>query len=104
MVQKVNYFDETMTETGTASSQVYIRNELGLHARPAAILAKEAGKFDSTIQLILEDSAVDAKSVLDILSLAAVQGKTITIQAAGPDAQTAVSHLERFFLEGFGEG
>jgi phosphocarrier protein len=92
-----------MTETGTATSQVFIRNELGLHARPAAILAKEAGKFDSTIQLVLDNVEVDAKSVLDILSLAAVQGKTITIKAAGPDAETAVAHLEHFFQDGFGE-
>lgn len=92
-----------MTETAKASSQVFIRNELGLHARPAAILAKEAGKFDASIQLVLDNAEVDAKSVLDILSLAAVQGTTMTIKADGPDAETAVAHLERFFQDGFGE-
>jgi phosphocarrier protein len=45
----------------------------------------------------------DAKSVLDILSLAAGRGKSITLHADGQDAEKAIDHLERFFLDGFGE-
>ncbi len=85
------------------SKQVFIKNELGLHARPAAQLAQEAAKFNSSVKLVLDDMEVDAKSVLDILTLAAAKGRLLTLQAAGEDAEEAVLHLERIFREGFGE-
>lgn len=87
----------------TVSKNVYIRNELGLHARPAALLAQEAAQFESSITLRGDGMVVDAKSVLDILSLAATQGKTILLQAEGSDAQQAVRCLEDLFTNGFGE-
>ncbi len=85
------------------AKKVYIRNELGLHARPAALLAQEAAKFEAHITLAVEEMVVDAKSVLDLLSLAAGQGKTILLQAEGRDAEQAVLHLENLFKDGFGE-
>ncbi|MCF8039339.1 MAG: HPr family phosphocarrier protein [Desulfohalobiaceae bacterium] len=87
----------------TISKLVHIRNSLGLHARPAALLAQEAAKFDARVKLIADEMEADAKSVLDILSLAAVKGKTVVLQAEGSDAREAVLHLEHFFKEGFGE-
>lgn len=87
----------------TIAKNVYIRNELGLHARPAALLAQEAAKFEAQITLAGDGVVVDAKSVLDLLSLAAGQGKTILLQAEGQDAEQAVLHLEQLFKDGFGE-
>ncbi len=87
----------------TIAKNVYIRNELGLHARPAALLAQEATKFEAQITLSGDGVVVDAKSVLDLLSLAAGQGKTILLQAEGQDAEQAVLHLEQLFKDGFGE-
>ncbi|MFO8032841.1 MAG: HPr family phosphocarrier protein [Desulfohalobiaceae bacterium] len=91
-------------EHGEAEKEVFVRNELGLHARPAAQLAQEAGRFTSHINLVVDGMEVDAKSVLDILSLAAAQGKSVLLRAFGPDAENAVTHLEKFFQDGFGEG
>lgn len=87
----------------TRSMRVYIRNDLGLHARPAALMAQEAAKFSSQIRLIIDEIEADAKSVLDILSLAAGKGKTVVLKAEGSDAEEAVFHLEHFFRDGFGE-
>ena len=87
----------------TITKNVYIRNELGLHARPAAFLAQEAAKFEARVTLAGDGMVVDAKSVLDLLSLAAGQGKTILLQAEGHDAEQAVLHLEQLFKDGFGE-
>jgi phosphocarrier protein len=92
-----------MNMNDSVSKQVFIRNELGLHARPAAQIAKEAAKFSAQIKLKIGDMEADAKSVLDILSLAAGRGKSITLHADGQDAEKAIDHLERFFLDGFGE-
>jgi phosphocarrier protein len=83
--------------------EVCVRNKMGLHARPAAMLAKEAAKFDSEIILALDNNEVDAKSVLDILSLAAGQGSELQIKASGMDAPDALEHLEKLFQSGFEE-
>jgi len=85
------------------TKKVYIRNELGLHARPAALLAQTANDFQSDIFFALDGSEVNAKSVLDILSLAAAKGRAITVRAEGIDAESAVQELEKYFLDGFGE-
>jgi len=82
---------------------VYIRNELGLHARPAALLAQEAARFKSQIKLASSETEVDAKSVLDILSLAAAKGQTLTLKVTGDDAQEALDSLQKFFQDGFRE-
>jgi len=85
------------------SAQVCVRNELGLHARPAARLAQEAQKFASEILLESGDQSVDAKSILDLLTLAAPQGCALTLRARGTDAGKAVDTLLNLFLNRFGE-
>ncbi len=83
--------------------EVVVKNSLGVHTRPAAQLAQEAMKFNSDIYLVMDHMAVNAKSVLDILTLGAAQGKKIVIKAKGEDADKAVSRLIYLFEEGFGE-
>ncbi len=87
----------------TATLEVCVLNEQGLHARPAAKLAQEAQKFASDIRLVMGDQSVDAKSVLDILSLAAGRGCGLEILAQGEDAREALVHLEAVFLSRCGE-
>ena len=85
------------------SKEVFVRNKMGLHARPAAMLAREAAKFNSAVMLSMDSNEVDAKSVLDILSLAAAQGSQLQIKATGRDASDALEHLEKLFQFGFEE-
>ncbi len=85
------------------SSEVIINNELGLHARPAALLAKEASKYKSDIRLIMNETEVDAKSILDILTLAAPKGKSLKLVARGEDAKEAIINIQKIFEQGFGE-
>ncbi|WP_029460600.1 HPr family phosphocarrier protein [Solidesulfovibrio alcoholivorans] len=73
--------------------RVRVLNEQGLHARPAARLAQEAQKFSCDISLALGEERVDAKSILDILTLAAGHGSELELRAAGPDARDALAHL-----------
>ncbi len=84
-------------------SEVIINNSLGLHARPAAILAKEASKYKSDIKIIMDKTEVDAKSILDILTLAAPKGKSIKLIAKGEDAKEAIKNIKSLIEEGFGE-
>lgn len=85
------------------SRRVCVANDLGLHARPAAMLAREAQKFTSRITLTNSDHEVDAKSILDILTLALGPGCNVEIRAQGDDAENALKHLEQLFLNRFQE-
>lgn len=65
----------------------------GLHARPAARLAQEAQHFSSDIQIQSDNGTADAKSMLDILSLAISAGCSLTLLARGDDASEALTAL-----------
>lgn len=69
---------------------VVITNDLGLHARPAALVAQTAQKYTADVALIASDRRVDAKSILDILSLAASKGTTLTVRGKGKDAEDCI--------------
>jgi len=83
--------------------EVEIRNKLGLHARPASLVVKLAGKFESEIQLIKEDTEINAKSILGVMMLAAGPGQRVTITADGSDEHEAVDALASLIESGFGE-
>lgn len=76
-------------------------NEQGLHARPAAKLAQAAQKFDASITIGMGSQAVDAKSILDILTLAAGHGTNLEIRAKGADACRALETLADMFKNRF---
>ncbi|WP_320173514.1 HPr family phosphocarrier protein [Maridesulfovibrio sp.] len=82
---------------------VVVSNQLGLHARPAAKLAQEAQNYEADIMVVCESQEVDAKSILDVLTLAAVQGSVLELRADGADAQAALDSLESLFKNRFGE-
>ena len=82
---------------------IRVRNELGLHARPAAQIAQTAQKYAAAVKIALKEREIDAKSILDILSLAAPRGTDLCIRAQGCDAQEAVTNIVRLFEDRFGE-
>lgn len=70
-----------------------IKNEEGLHARPASDFCKTAGKFKSKISIVKDGSEYEAKSILMVLCVGAERGDTIEIRAEGEDEQEAVAAL-----------
>lgn len=66
-----------------------VASKHGLHARPAIQLAETAQRFASTIQIVKDDIAVDGKSVLQLLTLLAVNGTPLMVVARGADANDA---------------
>ena len=80
-----------------------IKNELGLHARAAALLARESGRFKSKIFFERDGTEVNGKSLLEILTLACPKGSRITIRAEGEDARDAVESLGVLIEDKFGE-
>ena len=77
----------------TVEREFSIRNELGLHARPAGQFVALASTFSSEISVGRGDEWVDGRSVLSLLSLAAGSGSSLRIRATGPDAAEAVDAL-----------
>jgi phosphocarrier protein len=80
---------------------VFVLNEQGLHARPAAKLAQEAQKYEAEIKIVLGGVTVDAKSILDVLTLAAGNGTSLELSARGADAAEALESLARLFKDRF---
>jgi phosphocarrier protein len=82
--------------------EITLRNESGLHARPASLFVKEASKYNSEIKVIKGNKECNAKSIIGVLSMAVAKGDLITIQAEGPDEDMAVNNLIDFIskLEG----
>ncbi len=82
---------------------VAIVNPLGLHARPAAEFVKLAATFQSKIFVEKDGVAVNGKSIMGVMTLAAECGSKITIRADGDDASAALAALEALVRNGFNE-
>lgn len=83
-----------------------VRNEVGLHARPAALFVKTAAKFSSTIKvknLTTNGGFVDAKSIIMVLTLGVMKDHEVVIQSEGADADAALDALRALIENNFGE-
>ena len=79
----------------TVKKKVVVKNQLGLHARPAALFVQIANKFDADVAVSKDEIEVNGKSIMGILMLAAERDSIITIVATGKDAQEAIGALEK---------
>lgn len=70
-----------------------IHAENGLHIRPAEALARLANQFSSRVDIVYESQRVDAKSIMEMLTLGAGQGATLQVEACGDDAQQAIEAI-----------
>src|SRR5262245_45263969 len=85
------------------SRTVLVNNPQGIHARPADLIVRLAQQYQARIEFIRDNYRVDGKSILELLTLAAVQGTQLTIEASGSDAQTALDALADLFSGNFAE-
>lgn len=98
-----------MEKTGKPASsnvekkEIEIINELGLHARPAAMFVKLANEFSCEITVEKGSEQVNGKSIMGIMMLAAGKGSKIKVTAEGPDAQGAIAEIEKLIQSKFGE-
>ena len=89
-----------------AKSEVTVLHKVGLHARPASQFVKLANKYPCTISVrnaTADGKAVNAKSILGVLTLGVQQGHTIEIDAEGEQADEALDALRQLVLDNFGE-
>ncbi|QIB27622.1 HPr family phosphocarrier protein [Caloranaerobacter azorensis] len=83
------------------TAEVELKNETGLHARPASIFVKEASKYASDIKIIKNGKEYNAKSIMGILSLGAGKGDKLTITAEGEDEKQAIQALKALVENNF---
>ena len=74
-----------------------IQDELGLHARPAGLLVKEAAKFKSAITLDSGAKKADAKRIMAVMSMGVKQGVEVTVTVDGEDEDAAFDAIKTFF-------
>jgi phosphocarrier protein HPr len=87
----------------TFSKEVEIINELGLHARSAAKIAGIAQQAQSKVWLIKDGEAVDAQSVIDMLSLACAKGSQVIVKIDSPSDLPILDNIVSLVEDGFGE-
>ncbi|WP_454044262.1 dihydroxyacetone kinase phosphoryl donor subunit DhaM [Cellulosimicrobium sp. Marseille-Q8652] len=87
------------TDGGGAVARVTLRNPLGLHARPAAVLARLIAGYDASVTI----EGVNGASVLELMKLGATGGQELTVRADGVQAREALDAVVRAVEGGFGE-
>ena len=101
---------EDASTTGAVAEEGEVRlpvvNEIGLHARPAALVVELASRFDADLRLAKagRPGRVSARSLTGLMTLGARLGDDLLASASGPQADDALAALEALAREGFGEG
>ena len=83
--------------------KVIVQNEVGLHARPAKNLVSELNKYIADVYIEKDGYRINAKSIIGVLTLAAVKGTELMVIAEGEDAEEVLEIVQHMFEEGFGE-
>ncbi|MEY4616068.1 MAG: hypothetical protein RJB66_1028 [Pseudomonadota bacterium] len=87
----------------TIETTVTLLTEDGLHARPAGLLVKVAGQFQSKVELSANGMTKNAKSIMSLMSMGLKGGEEILLKADGEDAATAIDTLKKLFESRFQE-
>jgi len=76
-----------------------IRNQYGIHARPAALFVKTASRFDADITVEKDGNRVSGKSIMGLMTLEAGRGAMLRITVSGVDGEEALDDLEALIVE-----
>lgn len=90
-----------MSETITFNRTVTVVNENGLHMIPCSLMVRLLKDFAGDVRLSNGHHEADAKSMFDLLQLAAAPGTTLALTVTGPAADLMVEQISRFFENGF---
>lgn len=74
-----------------------IKDEVGIHARPAGLLVKEAKKYESTIQIVKGSKSAAATKLMAVMGLGVKCGDTVDIEIEGADEEAACEGMKAFF-------
>lgn len=92
-----------MGKQKTIVREFTVGNQYGIHARPAALLVKAAGKFAAEVLIGKKGSEVSAKSIMGLLTIEGHQGAVLCVQTIGEDAEEAMAEIAELFDNNFFE-
>lgn len=81
------------------SFQYTITDPVGIHARPAGLLVKQAKTYESAITIEKDGKSVNALKLMALMGLCVKQGNTVTVTVEGPDEEKAAAGLEAWMKE-----
>ena len=81
------------------SKKLIVKNESGIHARPAGLIVKMAAGFKSAVTIDNGTKKADAKRIMAVMSMGIKQGQEITVTVEGEDEETAAAAIETFLKE-----
>lgn len=79
------------------SFEYTITDEVGIHARPAGLLVKEAKQYDSVIKISKDGKSAEAKKLMALMGLGVKKGETVTVTVEGGDEEAVAAKMEEFF-------
>lgn len=88
---------------GALARELAIINRKGLHARASAKFVQTVERFESDVTVTRCGETVGGRSIMGLLTLAAAQGTSITVTAAGEDAEACLAAITTLLAERFGE-
>lgn len=77
--------------------QYVIKDEVGIHARPAGLLVKEAKKYESKITLTKDGKSAEATKLMAVMGLGIKCGQTVDVSVEGADEEIACEAVKTFF-------
>ena len=83
------------------SFEYVVKDELGLHARPAGMLVKQAKGYESKVTITKAGKSADATRLMAVMALAIKQGETVTVDVEGADEDKACEEIKAFFEANF---
>ena len=87
----------------TVVKKFKVENQYGIHARPAALLVKAAGKYECDIFIEKDGNKVSCKSIMGLMTIEGYPGSMMQVTASGNDAHTAMEEIEELFVNKFYE-
>ena len=86
---------------GPILAEVEVPGPAGIHARPCHAIVSVVARFEAEVKLISSERSADAKSVLALMTLGAMPGETVLLEAQGKEAKEVLAALKTMFREGF---
>ncbi len=87
----------------TIVKKLKVLNAYGIHARPAALLVRAAGKYECEIFIEKDGNKVSGKSIMGLMTIEGYPGSTMQVSASGIDAREAMAEIEELFANKFYE-
>ena len=94
---------DASTASATLTKEFVVRNKLGIHARPAAMIVRITNKFKADVFVENKVDQVNGKSIMGLMMLAAAEGTKVKFIATGDDAAAMLTELEALFVRKFDE-